>query len=409
MSVKVSKFAPKQNRSFHQINGINVAVTSCGLKKNKKKDLVLIKFSQPSRIFSFYTKSNSPGNPIIWNKSISHHSKISVLLINSGNANVFNGNSGVDAVRKIVDCLSEELHVKKEEIYLASTGIIGEKLESKKITDKIPFLVKNLSNKSKEWKNAANAIRTTDTFDKIWSLKKGSTKEIILNGIAKGSGMIAPNMATMLAFIFTNVQIEKDFNKQKIKHLVDQTFNSITVDSDTSTSDMVLIISVKQESKNYFKASSNHFNSFMKLLKEIMYELSHQIVKDGEGASKFITIHVVNAKNNLEAKKIAMSVANSPLFKTAMSSSDLNWGRILMAVGKSGAKINTNKISMKLGHHNILIDGNPVLRSETNVRKYLKKDEINISIDVGVASGSAKIFTCDLTHEYIKINSDYRS
>ena len=227
--------------------------------------------------------------------------------------------------------------------------------------------------------------------------------------MAKGSGMIAPNMATMLAFIFTNVQIDKNLKKQKIKQLVDETFNSITVDSDTSTSDMITVISVKRKSENFSKTSSKNINLFLSLLKRTMYELSHQIVKDGEGVTKFITIHVEKAKNDLEAKKIAMSVANSPLFKTAMSSSDLNWGRIIMAVGKSGAKINTNKISLKLGNYNILKNGNLVLRSENAVRKYLSNDEIYLSIDVGFSTGSSKIYTCDLTTEYVKINANYRS
>ena len=221
--------------------------------------------------------------------------------------------------------------------------------------------------------------------------------------------MIAPNMATMLAFIFTNVQIDKNLKKQKIKQLVDETFNSITVDSDTSTSDMITVISVKRKSENFSKTSSKNINLFLSLLKRTMYELSHQIVKDGEGVTKFITIHVEKAKNDLEAKKIAMSVANSPLFKTAMSSSDLNWGRIIMAVGKSGAKINTNKISLKLGNYNILKNGNLVLRSENAVRKYLSNDEIYLSIDVGFSTGSSKIYTCDLTTEYVKINANYRS
>jgi len=406
---KVSKFAPKEISIFHQIDGVNISVTSCGFKKKKKNDLVLIKFCEPSRIFSFFTKSTTPGNPIIWNKSISYHSKISALLINSGNANVFNGSSGKKAIKEIVNFLSVKLKVKKEEIYLASTGIIGEKFETQKIIKSIPFLIENLGNTAKAWKSAANAIRTTDTYDKISSIRGGTKNNIVLNGIAKGSGMIAPNMATMLAFIFTNVQIDKNLKKQKIKQLVDETFNSITVDSDTSTSDMIMVISVKQKSENFGKTSSKTINLFLSLLKKTMYELSHQIVKDGEGVTKFITIHVEKAKNDLEAKKIAMSVANSPLFKTAMSSSDLNWGRIIMAVGKSGAKINTNKISLKLGNYNILKNGNLVLRSENAVRKYLSNDEIYLSIDVGFSTGSSKIYTCDLTTEYIKINANYRS
>ena len=274
MSFKISPFAPKKQVNLNKLNGINVSITHCGLKKNKKDDLVLIKFDNSSCIFAYLTKSKTPGEPIIWNKSIQKYSRVSAILINSGNANVFTGNEGKNAIKKIVENLSNKLKIKKEEIYLASTGIIGEKLDHRKIINKIPYLISNLSNSQLSWKRAANAIRTTDTYAKLASFKSITDPKFILNGIAKGSGMIAPNMGTMLSFIFTDFQMQGSQFKKTISGLVERTFNSITVDGDTSTSDMVLLISVnqnktkkkiykKKKKKKYIKKKT--LNNFLKV------------------------------------------------------------------------------------------------------------------------------------------------
>ena len=410
MIIKTSPLAPKKLKKLYEIDGVSISSVSCGIKKNFKDDLVLIKFNSPSKIYGVFTNSKTPGAPIVWNKSIIKNGKVSALIINSGNANVFNGKKGEEALKKIISALSLKLSISEKEIFMASTGVIGEPLDYKKIIGKIPQLIKNLSNTPESWLKAANAIRTTDTFPKLYSekIKFDEKENFYINGIAKGSGMIAPNMATMLSFIVSNIPLEKDDTKTKFEDIVEQTFNSITVDSDTSTSDMVLLILV--ENKKRKSLSPQKKKKFFDKLTTLMANLAHQIVKDGEGASKFIKISVDGAKNYKDAKNLGMSIANSPLFKTAMAGSDSNWGRIIMALGKTGVSLNNSKISIKFGRFFILKFGQNILL--TNVKKinnYLKRKEIEIFVTVGNGSGSSSVWTCDLTKNYISINTDYRS
>ena len=410
MIIKTSPLAPKKLKKLYEIDGVSISSVSCGIKKNFKDDLVLIKFNSPSKIFGVFTKSKTPGAPIVWNKSIIKNGKVSALIINSGNANVFNGKKGEEALKKIISALSLKLSVSEKEIFMASTGIIGEPLDYKKIIGKIPQLIKNLSNTPESWLKAANAIRTTDTFPKLYSekIKFDEKENFYINGIAKGSGMIAPNMATMLSFIVSNIPLEKDDTKTKFEDIVEQTFNSITVDSDTSTSDMVLLILV--ENKKRKSLSPQKKKKFFDKLTTLMANLAHQIVKDGEGASKFIKISVDGAKNYKDAKNLGMSIANSPLFKTAMAGSDSNWGRIIMALGKTGVALNNSKISIKFGRFFIVKFGqNLLLKNVKKINNYLKRKEIEIFVTVGNGSGSSSVWTCDLTKNYISINTDYRS
>ena len=410
MIIKTSPLAPKKLKKLYEIDGVSIASVSCGIKKNFKDDLVLIKFNSPSKIYGVFTNSKTPGAPIVWNKSIIKNGKVSALIINSGNANVFNGKKGEEALKKIISALSLKLSVSEKEIFMASTGVIGEPLDYKKIIGKIPQLIKNLSNTPESWLKAANAIRTTDTFPKLYSekIKFDEKENFYINGIAKGSGMIAPNMATMLSFIVSNIPLEKDDTKTKFEDIVEQTFNSITVDSDTSTSDMVLLILV--ENKKRKSLSPQKKKKFFDKLTTLMTNLAHQIVKDGEGASKFIKISVDGAQNYKDAKNLGMSIANSPLFKTAMAGSDSNWGRIIMALGKTGVALNNSKISIKFGRFFILKFGqNVLLKNVKKINNYLKRKEIEISVTVGNGSGSSSVWTCDLTKNYININTDYRS
>ena len=410
MIIKTSPLAPKKLKKLYEIDGVSISSVSCGIKKNFKDDLVLIKFNSPSKIYGVFTNSKTPGAPIVWNKSIIKNGKVSALIINSGNANVFNGKKGEEALKKIISALSLKLSVSEKEIFMASTGVIGEPLDYKKIIGKIPQLIKNLSNTPESWLKAANAIRTTDTFPKLYSekIKFDEKENFYINGIAKGSGMIAPNMATMLSFIVSNIPLEKNDTKTKFENIVEQTFNSITVDSDTSTSDMVLLILVKN--KNRKSLSPQKKKKFFDKLTTLMTNLAHQIVKDGEGASKFIKISVDGAQNYKDAKNLGMSIANSPLFKTAMAGSDSNWGRIIMALGKTGVALNNSKISIKFGRFFILKFGqNLLLKNVKKINNYLKRKEIEISVTVGNGSGSSSVWTCDLTKNYISINTDYRS
>ena len=410
MIIKTSPLAPKKLKKLYEIDGVSISSVSCGIKKNFKDDLVLIKFNSPSKIYGVFTNSKTPGAPIVWNKSIIKNGKVSALIINSGNANVFNGKKGEESLKKIISALSLKLSVSKKEIFMASTGVIGEPLDYKKIIGKIPQLIKNLSNTPESWLKAANAIRTTDTFPKLYSekIKFDEKENFYINGIAKGSGMIAPNMATMLSFIVSNIPLEKNEAKKKFENIVEKTFNSITVDSDTSTSDMVLLILVK--SKNRKSLGTLKKKEFFDKLTNLMTSLAHQIVKDGEGASKFIKISVDGARNYKDAKSLGMSIANSPLFKTAMAGSDSNWGRIIMALGKTDVVIDNSKISIKFGKFFILKTGQSLfLKNVKKINNYLKRKEIEISVTVGKGSGSCSVWTCDLTKNYISINTDYRS
>ena len=310
MIIKTSPLAPNKLKKLYEIDGVSVSSVSCGIKKNFKDDLVLIKFDLPSQIYGVFTNSKTPGAPIVWNKSIIKNGKVSALIINSGNANVFNGKKGEEAVKKIITALSLKLSINQKEIYMASTGVIGEPLDYKKIIRKIPLLIKNLNNNPQSWLKAANAIRTTDTFPKLYSekIKYNEKEKIYINGIAKGSGMIAPNMATMLSFIISNITLEKSEIKKKFNNIVEKTFNSITVDSDTSTSDMVLLILVK----NKKSLSPLRKKEFFDKLESLMANLSHLIVKDGEGASKFIKIDCLNSKSKEDAKKFVFQLQTRP-------------------------------------------------------------------------------------------------
>ena len=409
MTSKISPLAPRKIKKVIPIDGIKVSSTHCGLKKNNKQDLVLIKLDSPGEIIGLFTNSKTPGEPIIWNKKIRKFGKVSVILINSGNANVFNGMAGRSSLLQIVNEISIKLKVPKKHVYIASTGVIGEPLNEKKIIKQIPFLISNLQNDSNSWLKASKAIMTTDTFPKTHSEIFFEKKNIIINGIAKGSGMIAPNMATMLAFIFTNLDFKKRYIREKFQEIVDKTFNSITVDGDTSTSDMILFFSVNDNS-NLIKLKAESMKKFFSHLENLTTKLAEYIVKDGEGASKFVKIKIKGAKNTNDAKKIGKSIANSPLFKTAMSGSDSNWGRIIMAVGKSGVKLDPERITLKFGKYFILQKGKKLnLTNINSINKYLKKSEIEITVDLDLGVYEWSTWTCDFTKEYVSINADYRS
>ena len=413
MTTKQSSLGPKSFKKLKKINGVSVASTYCGLKKNKKDDLVLITFSQPGKIYGVFTKSNTPGEPIIWNKSIINKAKVSAILINSGNANVFNGKKGKISVEKILKKLSKEMRIDPSEIYLASTGVIGEPLEYSKIISKIPSLIQKLNNKSESWIKAANAIRTTDTYPKYHSekIQIKKNKQIFINGLAKGSGMIAPNMATMLAFISTDIKISKPILQKILEEVNEETFNAITVDGDTSTSDTVIISATGMAENKIIKSKKDkHYEKFKSALYTISKDLALQIVRDGEGASKLISVRVAGTKNKKISKKIAFSIANSPLVKTAISAEDANWGRIIMAIGKTREIFNNKKLKIYLGKYLITSNGKRHdSYSENKVSKYMKNSEIEIYVEFGSKRNEASVWTCDLTHKYIDINGSYRS
>ena len=405
----------KQNiKNTHSLNDIKISTVYSGIKNksSKEDDLLLIEFANDANISGVFTKSltsSAPVNQCKHNIKSSKLPSVRAIIVNSGNANAFTGKAGDETVFNISTYLSKKLSCNINQIYIASTGVIGEQLNSKIIINGID---KMKPSEAPNWLKAANAIRTTDTFSKLISRKcQIDDVEIDIVGIAKGSGMIAPDMATMLGFIFTNANLPSIILQKLLKSANEKSFNSITVDSDTSTSDTVLFTATKKAKHkpvhNYY---DKRLESFKKNLNSVMLELAKLIVKDGEGASKFVTIDVIGAMSKKSAKKIAFSIANSPLVKTAIAGEDANWGRIIMAVGKSGEYADRDKIKIFIGDEQVTNNGMVYKKySEINATKYLKQDKINITVDIGVGKGLATVYTCDLTHKYIEINADYRS
>ena len=395
------------------IDGIKISSSSANLyKKKSRNDLCLFYFENGASHAGVYTKSKVFAECIKWNKQ-PKSKKIKALFINTKNANALTGKQGFNSLKVIRKEISKKLNVMESECYFASTGVIGERFPIEKIKKTIPKLIKaNKITLAKNWLQAAKAIMTTDTIPK---LSKNSffinKKKINIAGIAKGSGMIFPNMGTMLGFIFTDLNISKHLLKLALKNNLDKTFNAISVDGDTSTNDMVLLFSTeKGNNKKIINARSKEFKIFESKLKEVMLVLAKQITIDGEGASKFMEIHVIGAKNYNDAKQTAFSVANSQLVKTAIAGEDPNWGRILMAIGKSNSKVSLNKIDLKLGNQFIYKKGDiSKYYKEIQASKYMKGNEIKILINLNLGKSEFKAFSCDLTHKYISINADYRN
>ena len=360
MDLKLKKYFKtqflKNNGSFIDLpvlDGVKISSSTANLyKKKNRKDLCLFYFENGASHAAVFTKSKVFAECIKWNKK-PKTKKIKVLFINTKNANALTGKQGFNSLKIIRKEISKKLNIKDKECYFASTGVIGEKFPIQKIRKAIPKLIqKNKISSATNWLNAAKAIMTTDTIPKLsknyFFLNK---KKISIAGIAKGSGMIFPNMGTMLGFIFTDLNISNQLLKLALKNNLDKTFNAVSVDGDTSTNDMVLLFSTeKAKNKKIISSKTKEFKLFQSKLHQVMLSLAKQITIDGEGASKFIEISVTGAQNNRDAKQIAFSVANSQLFKTAIAGEDPNWGRILMAIGKSNSSININKIDLKLGN-----------------------------------------------------------
>jgi glutamate N-acetyltransferase/amino-acid N-acetyltransferase len=330
--------------------------------------------------------------------------------VNSGNANAFTGLAGEKAVRATAAAAAQALGCLRNQVFVASTGVIGEPLPLNRLTRAMPQMVEALAPGG--WGAAARAICTTDTFIKgAWRRCEIDGHEITLGGIAKGSGMIAPNMGTMLAFLFTNARIPSAALQAMLRASVETSFNSITVDSDTSTSDTVLLVATGRS--NHPPLNSPHdpkLRDFRRALDEVMVELATQVVRDGEGASKFVTIEVSGASSWRMARRVGLSIANSPLVKTAIAGEDPNWGRIVMAVGKSGVLVDSNALSISMGGTVIAQKGERLADyDEATVALHLKTPEVHIGVDLGQGRGKATVWTCDLTHGYIEINADYRT
>jgi len=422
--IKMSKMGDFQE--LKQIEGLSVSAVSADLYGNERDDLTLFYFKNGARYASIYTKSKIVSESINWNLK-TKNKFIKALLVNTKNANTFTGKRGFQDLRELAKLLAKQLTLKLaqspegiedvvglNQIIFASTGVIGESFPFEKIKKTIPQLVQSLREQQNKfiWFKAASAIMTTDTKPKLaYEECEIGNKKVKISAIAKGSGMIAPNMATMLAFIFTDANIPSAILKALLKKNVNTTFNAITVDGDTSTNDMVGIFSTgsTQNSKIY-NVLDPKLKMFEKSLHNLMLNLAKQIVADGEGAKKFVTVNVTKARSSQIAKKIAFTIANSPLVKTAIAGEDPNWGRIIMAIGKSGESISADKLKIRFGEFTIVENGQQIENfDEKIVQEYMEWESIEINIELNMGEGSFTVYTVDFTKDYIEINADYRN
>ncbi len=406
----VSPLAPKDPPRLPPIPGVDIAVGNSGTRYKGRADVLLMRFAKGTTVAGLLTRSSMPGAPVEWCRGILPKGKARALVVNAGNANVFTGKAGKAAVEAVAKSAAAATGATAKEIMLASTGVIGQILDHEKIAATVKTISGQLAPDA--WRYAAEAIRTTDTFAKVATVATTiDGVSVRINGIAKGSGMIAPDMATMLSFIATDARLPAEVLQALIAKGAEQSFNCLTVDGDTSTSDTLLCFATGTAAhKPVSSPADKRLQHFAQALFSLMANLAEQIARDGEGARKLITVTVTGAANAKAAKKIALSIANSPLVKTAIAGEDANWGRIVMAVGKSGEKADRDKIVVSIGNQAVTADG--MIRpdyDEGKATQHLRQSEVSIGIDVGIGKGSAKIWTCDLTHGYIDINADYRS
>lgn len=404
--IKKSPLAPNSFPNLPIIDGVEFATAEAGIKYPNRTDVMLASIAAGSVIAGVFTRSTTRAACVLdcQSKIGGDTSLGAAILVNSGNANAFTGVAGQKSVDRICAAVAAGLGLPVSAIFTSSTGVIGEILPDHKITKCIGTLIKSMRSNSIE--DAAKAIITTDTFIKGSTASiEVSGKTVKISGIAKGSGMIAPDMATMLVYIFTDAKILQSELQTLLTDLTNSSFNCITVDSDTSTSDAVICAAT-----GISGADVTRNDNFKKALGHVMLDLAHQVVKDGEGATKFIAVEVSGAASDSDARKVAMSIANSPLVKTAIAGEDPNWGRVVMAIGKSGAQADRDLISIWFGPY-LVAEKGWVSKSytEKNGATYMKQSDLVIHADLGIGDFTTKVWTCDLTHEYIKINADYRS
>ena len=405
-----SPLAPSEIPALPVIEGVKLGAQSAGIKYRDRLDLMLAEFIPETTVAGVLTQSSTASAPVAWCRENLQQGNARGLIVNSGNANAFTGTIGQQHVAKTCDVVASTIGCDPAQIFVASTGVIGEFLPIERIVENVSTLHQSLS--KEEWQSAAEAIMTTDTFPKVATrtLNIGD-KTVRVNGIAKGSGMIEPNMATMLAFIFTDAAIPANILRSLLVRANDTSFNSITVDSDTSTSDTCLMFATGAAGNPVPKSEVDPvLENFSQGFADLMQDLAIQIVRDGEGATKLIKIAVRGAESYLAAKNAAKTIANSPLVKTAIAGEDANWGRVIMAVGKSDEIVSIADLQIKFGGIPITQGGQVIADyDETKVTQHLQGEEIYIEVDLGVGDGKAVVWTCDLTHGYISINADYRS
>ena len=409
---KISPLAPKAYPEMPIIKGVRLDTAEAHIKYKGRTDLLFIVFDNETSVAGVFTRSKCPSAPVDHCRKILSHGVARGVVVNSGNANAFTGKKGIATTDATAKAAAEALGATPEEIYLASTGVIGEPMDASRFTGLLPEMAKNA--KEDKWLEAVKAIMTTDTYPKLATRTVDfDGHPIIINGIAKGAGMIAPNMGTMLSFIVTDAPVHPEILQNILSDKVRDTFNAITVDSDTSTSDTLLLFATGTAEGN-IKPLNQKNDPRYKILADgiykILHELSLQIVTDGEGAHHLIEVKVEGATTYEAARTIARSIANSPLVKTAVAGEDANWGRVVMAVGKAGMEADRDRLSIWFGPHRLAVDGERDPRySEEEASNYMKGSHIVIKADIGLGNGCATIWSCDLTKEYVEINGDYRS
>jgi glutamate N-acetyltransferase/amino-acid N-acetyltransferase len=406
-----SPLAPAATPHLPALAGVRLAAGACGVRYKDRPDVCLIEFAPGSTIAGVLTRSLSPSAPVDWCRQALKGGNARAILVNSGNANAFTGRLGKASVDRSVKAAAAVLGCARTQVFVASTGVIGEPLPDERITAALPDLSADLG--ADRWADAAAAIMTTDTFAKTATrTARIGGVEVRINGIAKGSGMIAPDMATMLAFVATDAKLPAIVLRGLLKQASERSFNCTTVDGDTSTSDTLLLVATGAGAAHARIASAGdrRLADFRAKLDALMIDLACQVVRDGEGASKFVTLEVSGAASDAAARRIGLAIANSPLVKTAIAGADANWGRIVMAVGKAGEKANRDRLKISIGGVKVAAQGQRVAGyDEAPVALHMKGAEIAIAVDVGVGRGRARVWTCDLTHGYIDINADYRS
>ncbi|MEZ5834566.1 MAG: bifunctional glutamate N-acetyltransferase/amino-acid acetyltransferase ArgJ [Geminicoccaceae bacterium] len=405
-----SPLAPSTMAEPVPVAGVRFATLATGLRYRNRDDLTLLALDEGTTVGGVFTRSTTAGHPVLWCRRILPLGRARAVIVNAGNANVFRGAEGDAAVVREAETVAAAMNCPVDEVYVASTGVIGDRLPVEGICARVPDLIGSLSPMGLD--KAAAAIMTTDTFPK-WAVARARIGGVTVTiaGVAKGSGMIAPDMATMLSFIVTDAVLPAPVVQELVSRGADRSFNAITVDSDTSTSDTVLLMATgKAGHAAPPSADDPILADFREALEGLMRELALMVVRDGEGAQKLITIRVAGAVDDAAARRIGLVIGNSPLVKTAIAGEDANWGRIIMALGKSGEVIENGKIAIAFGGHAVARDGGGLADlDEAPIARHLKGSEIGIDVSVGDGGGKATVWTCDLTHGYIDINADYRS
>jgi glutamate N-acetyltransferase / amino-acid N-acetyltransferase len=413
MASAISPLAPKTVPHLPEIAGVRLATAEAGIRYKGRTDVLLAVFDRGTAVAGVFTRSKCPSAPVEWCRAQLRGGATRALVVNSGNANAFTGKSGHAAVKLTAALAAKAVGCRAAEVFLASTGVIGEPLEAGKFGTVMDALVAQAAPLA--WREAAKAIMTTDTFPKVaTATARLGAATVTINGIAKGSGMIAPEMATMLAFVFTDAPLAPNVLQTLLKNGVADTFNAVTVDGDTSTSDTLLGFATgaaaARGAPRIARAGDGRLGAFRAALTKVLADLAEQVARDGEGATKLVEVVVEGARSKPSARRIALSIANSPLVKTAIAGQDANWGRVVMAVGKAGEPADRDKLSIWFGDIRVAHRGerDPAY-DETAVSAYMRRSEIMVRVDLALGRGRDRVLTCDLTKDYITINAGYRS